>query len=282
MHPIGPVKSIRYSSVLHVVALSLTLFGLPAIFPERIDPEPFVMTVEIVPISEITNLPSKQTPIKRIKAEPTPAPKPKPAAKIEPKPTPKINETPLPPPEPEPKPKEALKEAVEPIQKPKEESKKTPEKPKKDDALAALLNQLKQESEAAEEKRKKPEQQEEDAGNTTKSNQTYDPSIPLSISEKDAIKSQFIHCWRVPAGARDAHTLAVQVQLSLSPDGSVRQAELARGQLGRYQSDPFFRAAADSAIRAVWKCSPIQHLPADKYDSWREMELTFDPREMLF
>jgi hypothetical protein len=32
----------------------------------------------------------------------------------------------------------------------------------------------------------------------------------------------------------------------------------------------------------VNRCSPLQDLPQDKYGSWREMQLTFDPQELLF
>ena len=36
-----------------------------------------------------------------------------------------------------------------------------------------------------------------------------------------------------------------------------------------------------SAVRAVHKCSPLKNLPPEKYGSWREMEINFDPKEML-
>jgi hypothetical protein len=33
-------------------------------------------------------------------------------------------------------------------------------------------------------------------------------------------------------------------------------------------------------VRAVRRCAPY-NLPAEKYDSWREINVTFDPREMF-
>lgn len=50
----------------------------------------------------------------------------------------------------------------------------------------------------------------------------------------------------------------------------------------RYMGDSYFRAAADSVLRAIRnpRCNPLE-LPADKYDLWKEMTVTFDPREML-
>ena len=45
--------------------------------------------------------------------------------------------------------------------------------------------------------------------------------------------------------------------------------------------EPTFRAAAESAVRAVQRCAPYTVLPAQKYDTWRNIELTFDPSKVL-
>jgi len=115
------------------------------------------------------------------------------------------------------------------------------------------------------------------AENKTRSETPYDNSI---ISEKNMIRNQFMKCWVMPAPSPNPETLIVKVRVVLGVDGTVAEAKLAADQ-GRYHSDPFFRAVADSAIRAVWKCAPLQNLPSDKYDSWRDMELTFDPQELM-
>ncbi len=47
-------------------------------------------------------------------------------------------------------------------------------------------------------------------------------------------------------------------------------------------SDPLYRVAAETAMRAVRRCSPFDKLPKEKYDSWKEMTMTFDPSEMLY
>ena len=51
---------------------------------------------------------------------------------------------------------------------------------------------------------------------------------------------------------------------------------------GRYNRDSFFRAAADSARRAVFHphCNPLA-LPLDKYDIWKTIIIRFNPREMF-
>ncbi len=281
MRPYQNSESLYYSIGMHVFGILLALFGLPAILPERAEPEPLVMTVEIVPIGEITNLPNANKPITPKKEAPTP-PKPKPetpAIKEPPPKPPEPKEEPKPEPEPVPDPdvkKEEIKEEKKP--EPKKEEPKKEEKPKEDD-LAALLNKLKEESKEQDKNAKDDTTAPE---NKTRSDKPYDPAVPLSITEKDAIRSQFIKCWRMPAGSRNAHELAVRVRVQLNQDGSVNKAELASDQRGKYSSDTFFRAAADSAIRAVWKCNPVMNLPPEKYDAWGDMELNFDPSEMLF
>jgi len=131
------------------------------------------------------------------------------------------------------------------------------------------------------EESKKPTESTHAKSQSRTTSQNYDASLPLSMSEKDAIRNQFQKCWDVPAGARDAYNLVVTLHIEVNEDGSVTKAELAHDE-SRYASDSFFRAAADSAIRAVQRCSPLKDLPADKYGNWRDMELTFDPKDMLY
>ena len=70
--------------------------------------------------------------------------------------------------------------------------------------------------------------------------------------------------------------LVVRLQIELNPDGSVSGQPVVMNS----SSAPFFRAASDSARRAVLRCQPYQ-LPAAKYDTWRQVIVNFDPREMF-
>jgi len=77
-------------------------------------------------------------------------------------------------------------------------------------------------------------------------------------------------------GPRD---LIVEIRVTLNPDGSVfAMPEILNTT--RMASDPFFRAAAESAQRAVLKCSPLR-MPSKKYSVWKEVTLRFDPSQML-
>ena len=103
----------------------------------------------------------------------------------------------------------------------------------------------------------------------------------LTASENDVlinlIKQQLVPCWNVPAGARDAKELNVQVRASVNPDGTVRQATIV--DQGR-MSDPLVRAAAESARRTFFnpQCTPLK-LPSDKYEVWKDLVVNFDPRD---
>jgi colicin import membrane protein len=44
---------------------------------------------------------------------------------------------------------------------------------------------------------------------------------------------------------------------------------------------PFFVAARDSAIRALFRGQPYDMLKPEHYEQWRDIEITFDPRDML-
>jgi outer membrane biosynthesis protein TonB len=257
MQRVGQHRMIGYSLLLHLGVMVLAVFGMPHITTPP-DTDPFVVSIEVVNVASRSNIPTQKKPIVRKAPEKKPAPAPKP----------QIIEKDVPPP--------VKKEAPTPEPPPKEDAKKESE------SIDDVLKRLEAEAAANEPEEESQEKEAEPEKNTSRSDAEYDDSLPLALSEKDAIRSQFVRCWRMPAGARNAHELAVRVLVEVNPDGSVKMAELADGQSRRYGADPFFRAAADAAIRAVRRCSPLENLPADKYGSWRKMELNFDPKELFF
>ena len=105
-------------------------------------------------------------------------------------------------------------------------------------------------------------------------------SAPMSMSEIDAIRHQIQRCWSFPAGARNAEKLVIRIKVFLNTDGSLSKSPEIVGS--HYKTgDLFYDSAVESARRAVLKCAPLKHLPVDKYARWREITLTFNPREML-
>ena len=100
----------------------------------------------------------------------------------------------------------------------------------------------------------------------------------MTMSEIDAVRQQIERCWNVPAGAKDAKDLVVDIHVTLNQDGSVREARIV--DQSRLQSDAFFREAAESAYRAIFLCQPLR-LPPEKYRLWQDMTLSFNPSQIL-
>ncbi|MGE0753784.1 MAG: hypothetical protein AB7L92_01335 [Alphaproteobacteria bacterium] len=260
-------KGITFSALLHLLVLAFAIWGLPELFDRRPLDEPAAMTVEVVPISSISNIPKSEK--KPLKNEDKQAPE-----KEQKKPSPPVNKEepkPAPPPPPEEKKEEKKKPEV------KKEEKKEPEKKPKEEDLSAVLKAVKDTARKEQEKNKKTPDKE----SSTKSiSELYDPTKPLSLSEIDAIKSQIEACWSPPIGAKEAENLKFSVLIQIELSGEVSKVELVTEE-SRYNSDSFFRAAVDSAVRAVKMCSPLKNLPQDKYSRWKITKLNFDPRDML-
>ncbi len=97
----------------------------------------------------------------------------------------------------------------------------------------------------------------------------------LTISELDMIRRQFISCWNIPAGAKDLKNLKVMVKIKLDEEGNVISSELVKT---KSLKNTFFRAAAESALRAVRhpSCKKLK-VPSRKYEIWKNITLNFDP-----
>ncbi|HEY8351936.1 MAG TPA: hypothetical protein VIK87_05285, partial [Sphingomonadales bacterium] len=101
----------------------------------------------------------------------------------------------------------------------------------------------------------------------------------LSAGLQDLIRSQIQPCWSVPAGAQSAENLQVEIRIYLHPNGALARApEIV--DTARMARDDYYRVAAESARRAVQRCAPLK-LPPETYDLWREIVLSFDPKDML-
>ena len=103
---------------------------------------------------------------------------------------------------------------------------------------------------------------------------------PLTGSERDAFRVAVGQCWVVDPGARSAGVV-VTVGFALGRDGrvqgDVRQISAVGGDAATQ------RAAFDAARRAVLRCGARGFpLPAEKYDQWRDIEITFNPEGMQF
>lgn len=107
----------------------------------------------------------------------------------------------------------------------------------------------------------------------------YNKLKPQTINVIESIRSQFIHCWSVPYGALNVENLLVSININLDMHGKVIGVNVT--DMKQYNRNPFFRAMADSAIRAIYKCSPLQGLPHAKYNLWKDIDLIFSAKDMF-
>jgi outer membrane biosynthesis protein TonB len=298
-------SSIIVSIILHAAVVFVGIYGLPSIRKPAV-PEDIPMIVEIVPLGLRTNLPTAPKPDRKpLKKAEVKAPKPLPAAKPKkvppPEPTPELKPKVVAAPSLEPKPIKKLKpklkiEAKIEPKTPKNLKKAKPQrKPVAPDRFAMVLKNLEKDLKKAVPKakpsEKKREKSESDlmarlSKSLSRKPTEFDPNRNVTISERHSminlIKRTMEPCWLFgsQAGSKQAQDIFIEIEVALRPDGHVSRASITnRSQL---QSDRFKLAAGESALRAVLnpECQPYK-LPVNKYDVWKDLKLTFNPREML-
>lgn len=100
----------------------------------------------------------------------------------------------------------------------------------------------------------------------------------MTRAEMDGFRQQVQGCWRVTPGS-EAATLSVTVHATLDRDGRIT-GDVTRmaGSEGSAEAET---EAFQSARRALLRCQGDGYaLPPEKYDLWKEVELTFDPSGM--
>ncbi|HEX3710498.1 MAG TPA: cell envelope biogenesis protein TolA [Pseudolabrys sp.] len=99
----------------------------------------------------------------------------------------------------------------------------------------------------------------------------------LSQSEIDALRARLMALWNPPVGMRDAQNGQVTIRIRFKRDGT-----LAAGpQVMTSGSGPQYNAMRDSAVRAVFVGQPYTMLRPDHYDTWKEIDFTFDAKDMF-
>ena len=136
--------------------------------------------------------------------------------------------------------------------------------------IAALIDKAKEEQ--AETKMKKDK--------ITQSSVKNSFAQGLSLSEEDALRAQIFGCWSVPLGLPYDKNLLVRIKLKLKPDGRILKSEILDHARMNTPGQSFYKILAESALRAVRICQPLK-VPPTGYERWKELQLNFDPTEML-
>ena len=97
----------------------------------------------------------------------------------------------------------------------------------------------------------------------------------ITAGEISNMRSQIEMCWNPPVGVRGAASQRVQVKIALNKDGTISNVEPITRDSNGYRE-----VAINAAVRAVLSCAPYE-FPSEKYELWKEIKFTFDPRNML-
>jgi len=99
----------------------------------------------------------------------------------------------------------------------------------------------------------------------------------LSQSEIDALRARLMSLWNPPVGAQDADQFQVTIRIRFKRDGTLEMGP----QVLTSGSGAQFNAIRDSAVRAVLIGQPFTMLRPEHYEVWKEMDFTFDTKEMF-
>ena len=233
---------------------------------------PPIISVEFIQISDKTNIPyapkarkvieKVKEEEKRVVSEQAP-----PAAKAKEKP----DRIPMP------EDKKEQKKLVEKKQNPEEikpQIRQSSEFEKKEiidtNQIAALIDKAKEE---------KTSEQKTD-NKLTQSNVKNSFASGLTLSQEDALRAQIFGCWSVPLGLPYDDNLLVRVKLKLKKDGTVLKSEILDHERMNKPGQKFYKILAESALRAIRLCQPLK-VPPTGYDKWKDLQLNFNPTEML-
>jgi colicin import membrane protein len=289
--------SLTISAFVHVAVLLLCLVALTAQPLEApATPALSVSTISVKDFSEMTqgvkNAPKLKVddikpladtvdtpkPVKELAPKVSAKPdistesKPKPA-KPDPKPTPKPDKAKAAQPKVDQIAQELKKEEVK--QPPKPQDKPAQEKPAAHDApkfdpsqVAALLDKRDPQRQVA---------SAETLNATSNLGAANGQAAQLSQTEIDALRARISQCWNPPAGVDINSKLYVVLRVLFKQDGSIASdpvvVEGSASALGP--------ALAESGKRALLRCQPFTMLKPEHYEQWKDIEVKFDPHEML-
>ncbi|HXJ02980.1 MAG TPA: hypothetical protein VNH44_17305 [Micropepsaceae bacterium] len=268
-------RGIVISGALHLAVIVAASVAWPHAM-NLSDESPPVVPVDVVTVADMTNIAPTVVETKKADNPPEPpappqpeAAAPPPAAEVAP---PDLDKTPTP--KPKEPPKEAEQSAPAPTKPALPRRKPQPDAQAKFDvdSVIAMLDKRAPKAEAPPASAKPAEQ-------TVKGIGSQDAQ---TMDIVDALRAEMYKCWNVPVGAPNPEQLIVQLRVFLAPDGSLSQPpQYEPATRAAVAANRYMRAAAEQASNAIHVCAPYKHLPPDKYDTWREIVMTFDPSKMV-
>ena len=104
----------------------------------------------------------------------------------------------------------------------------------------------------------------------------------LSVSGIDFVKSKIQESWKTIVGGKDDRNIEVVINVKLTKEGLIQSVSIE--DMGRYRSDGYFQALADSAERAIHIAQDVHEVfkvlarqNGSSYGDWKDIRFTFTP-----
>ena len=258
-------RALILSALLHFIILGLFYFVPPSTL-EKLPKEMDVMTFEVVQISDLDNIKIENKSKQKAKVAKKSKQIKTSKRKIKKKSAKKDKLK---------KKKEIV--TVKKKQRPKKLALKKKGVRKQDDnPIESILKNLEKESKGKASKTQTKSHEAKEQSNKTARSTEYNEYSPLSITEKLLVKGQVEKNWRPPVGLERLADVRVLVHMTFEKNGEIKEVTI-KDIICPLNSENTCKLTVESAIRAVRQSSPIENLPLDRYDIWKEFDLIFDP-----
>ena len=99
----------------------------------------------------------------------------------------------------------------------------------------------------------------------------------LTVSVVDALRIAMTRCWTIDTQRDDIGDIRAVAHLTMRRNGTVRDVWFESA--ARAETDPAFAYVLDTIRSAINVCQPFKMLPANEFEKWEKIQLTFYPTQ---
>ena len=97
----------------------------------------------------------------------------------------------------------------------------------------------------------------------------------LTVSVVDALRVAMTRCWNINTSYPGIDGIRAVAHLTMRQNGTV--SDVWFESAARADTDPAFAYVLETIRSAINVCQPLRMLPANEYDKWQKIQLTFYP-----
>ncbi|MEE1111302.1 MAG: hypothetical protein UIH99_03760, partial [Alphaproteobacteria bacterium] len=99
----------------------------------------------------------------------------------------------------------------------------------------------------------------------------------MTVSVVDAMRVAMTRCWVIDSTRPDIADIRAVAHLTMRKNGTVQN--LWFESAARAETDAAFAYVLETIKSAINTCQPFRMLPANEFDSWKKIQLTFYPTQ---